>query len=150
MFYLKIIKKIFLVLSLLLIIGCQTISNHGKYIDDSKIRELNNSKLHAEEVIDLLGTPTFVPSECSNNWYYIHSTTSKRAFFSPHVYKQRVVKLVFDNDNLVIVKVDDSVPNYNIKLAPEHVNPNIIKMSPIQKFYSNIGRFNKSKKKKYR
>lgn len=125
--------------------GCQSIEVRGQFINDEAIEEINAKKPSSDEVLRLLGSPTYVPEYSPNNWYYIQRSIAKRAWFEPKVVEQRVVKIEFNTQG----KTDKAV-----LLASEHIENLQVdnqytksvgtEKNQLQKFVKNIGRFNKT------
>lgn len=53
-----------------------------------------------------LGTPTATSTFDKNTWFYLSQTSSKNAFYHPHVMKRNVVAIAFDKDTQEVTKVD--------------------------------------------
>jgi|SRR5665213_2716376 len=53
-----------------------------------------------------LGTPTATSTFDKNTWFYLSQTSSKNAFYQPHVTKRNVVAIAFDKDTQAVTKVD--------------------------------------------
>ena len=53
-----------------------------------------------------LGTPTTTSTFDKNTWFYLSQTSSKNAFYHPHVLKRNVVAIAFDKDTQAVTKVD--------------------------------------------
>ncbi|KJV75783.1 membrane protein [Orientia tsutsugamushi] len=110
------IKRIFLLLSLLLILSASTIDYHGKYIRDEQIEQLQEKLLRQDvslsklDVINLIGAPSFISADNLNIWYYIHYTTKVNNFWFNKLLAQRIVILTFnaDNDKLMRILVFDN------------------------------------------
>jgi outer membrane protein assembly factor BamE (lipoprotein component of BamABCDE complex) len=53
-----------------------------------------------------LGTPTAVSTFDKNTWFYLSQSSSKNAFYRPHVFRRNVVAIAFDKDTQEVSKVD--------------------------------------------
>lgn len=137
-----------------LLCSCQTIESRGQFIDNNSLSTLETQKLDKLGVEDLIGTPTIVPDYTPNTWYYVQRSLIKRAWFKPKVIEQRIVKVTFNQNNLVeeVTLLNDS-HNDDINIISEYTKTYGTELNGIQKFVKNIGRFNKttsSKKKSKR
>lgn len=143
--FFSIIVKLFFVLSLFIITGCQTVDIRGQYVSDQAISEINSKKSSQEEVINLIGTPTYIPEYTSNTWYYVQRSLTKRAWFDPKVVEQRIVKITFNgNGRAKEATLISGSQNENISLTSNFTKVGGTEQSGIQKFVKNIGRFNKT------
>ena len=54
-----------------------------------------------EELVEMVGTPTYIPDYTENTWYYIQRSLARRAWFDVKVTDQRIVKITFDKNQKV-------------------------------------------------
>ena len=134
-----------LALSLFVLSGCQTIETRGQFVDDNLLPQLENKRLSKAEVENLIGSPTIIPDYTSNTWYYIERTLSRRAWFRPKVMQQRVVKVIFNDHDIIkeVIVLNDSHKE-DINIISEYTKTYGTELNGIQKFVRNIGRFNKT------
>jgi outer membrane protein assembly factor BamE (lipoprotein component of BamABCDE complex) len=138
-------SRLFTVIILLTLAGCQTVDVRGQFVSDEAINEINIKKPGKNEVIDMIGTPTYIPDYTKNTWYYIQRSLSKRAWFDPKVVKQRVVKIMFNSNSKVLEAVLlEDLQNENITALGHYTKTYGTEQSGIQKFVKNIGRFNQT------
>jgi outer membrane protein assembly factor BamE (lipoprotein component of BamABCDE complex) len=149
----SIITKIILILIVSFsFTGCQTVDVHGQFIDNKTIEQLETTRLTKEQVIELVGTPTAVPEYSNDTWYYIQRSIAKRAWFSPRVSEQRIVKITFQDNYVNSIEVLQEDETHEIQVVKEYTKNYGTELNGVQKFIKNIGRFNqtsnsKSKKK---
>lgn len=136
--------KFFIFLALCTLSSCQTIDVRGQYIDDNAVSQLENKKLTKDQVIDLIGTPTIVPDYTPDTWYYVQRSLARRAWLTPKVIEQRIVKIRFNNGITAEVAVLNDLHQEEIKVISEHTRTYGTEQNSIQKFIKNIGRFNKT------
>lgn len=151
--FLKITLALTLVVFVLASIsGCQSVNVRGQYIGDEVIDKLNSSRMTKMQVDNQFGSPTYVPQYSQNVWYYIQRSQTKRAWFNPKVVDQRIVKVVFDEQNVVrSAELVENTHDEGVVPNSAYTETRGTEKSGIQKFVGNIGRFNKSsasKKKK--
>lgn len=136
--------QIFFLVILVMLSGCQSSDLQGQFISDSIIDEINSKKPRHDEVINLLGTPTYTPEYSSNTWYYIQRSLSKIACFSPKLVEQRIVKLTFDESKrLIEAKLLLVGHNEKSVIENKYTKPHDTKQNYMQKFIKSIDQFNK-------
>lgn len=130
---------------LLIITGCQSIDVRGQFVSDSAIEQINIKKPNQEELVDMIGTPTYIPDYSANTWYYIQRSLARRAWFDPKVVQQRIVKITFAESKRVseAMLLKDS-QNEAIVANSAFTKTHGTEQSGIQKFVKNIGRFNQT------
>ncbi len=138
-------KKLFFLAVLLCLQGCASIDVRGQFVSDSAIEEINNKKLNQDQIVSLIGTPTYIPEYSPDNWYYIQRSLSRRAWFEPKVIEQRIVKISFTkhgklSDAILLSDIHDE----NIIIDKNYTKTKGTEQNGIQKFVKNIGRFNKT------
>ena len=137
-------KLLFLVMFIILS-GCQSVDVRGQFVSNDAIEEINSKKLKQDEIIDLIGTPTYVPEYSDNTWYYLQRSLTKRAWFEPKVVEQRIIKITFDEHDKVIEATLLSVINdEKLNIENKYTKTYGTEQNNIQKFVKNIGRFNKT------
>ncbi len=109
-----------------LLSSCKSLELHGQFVDNNQIKKLN-SKLEAEnllkeEVINDIGYPSFTDTNNEQTWYYVFRVLSKKAWFKPNVEEQRIVKILFNDKNLVteIKLIQNEHRDKNIKVINEY------------------------------
>ncbi len=125
--------------------GCQTIQVRGQFVTDEAIEEINRKKPQKNEVVSLIGSPTYTPEYTQQTWYYIQRSLSSRAWFNPKVAEQRIVKITFDErDRTIEALLLKDMHNENITSNADFTKTHGTEKNAIQKFVKNIGRFNKT------
>ena len=110
----------------ILLSGCQSIDVRGQFVSDNAIEEINSRKLTQDEIIDLIGTPTYIPEYSHNTWYYIQRSLAKRAWFEPKVVEQRIVKISLnDNRKLLGASLLQDIHNENVNIERRRSNRSI-------------------------
>lgn len=144
--------SVLLVSALLFLSGCQSIDVRGQYVDTEAVNKINDRKLNQDEIIDLIGTPTYVPEYSENTWYYVQRSLTRRAWFEPKVVEQRIVKITFNKEGIASnAELLTDSHNENIAVQGNYTKAYGTEQNGIQKFVGNIGRFNSptdGKKKK--
>ena len=139
------LMKTFFLVIFTVLSGCQSIDVRGQFVSDNAIEEINAKRLTQDEIIDLIGSPTYVPEYSSNTWYYIQRSLTKRAWFDPKVVEQRIIKISF-NDHGKMTEAILLPAMYDEKLTVEnkYTKTHGTEQNNLQKFVKNIGRFNKT------
>ena len=137
-------KLLFLVMFIILS-GCQSVDVRGQFVSNDAIEEINSKKLKQDEIIDLIGTPTYVPEYSHNTWYYIQRSLTKRAWFDPKVVEQRIIKITFDeHDKVIEATLLSVIHDEKLNIENKYTKTYGTEQNNIQKFVKNIGRFNKT------
>lgn len=91
--------------------GCsETITKHGQLFRESDLQQIQPGMMQ-EQVKLALGTPTSTTTTGSGQvYYYISSTMSQKAFFSPNEVDRKVVAVYFNQTGMV-----DRIANYGLK-----------------------------------
>lgn len=91
--------------------GCaEQITKHGQMFRDSDIQQIQPGMMQ-EQVRLALGTPTSTTTTGSGQvYYYISSTMSQTAFFTPEEIDRKVLAVYFNQTGTV-----DRVANYGLK-----------------------------------
>ena len=136
----KLVPTIFLIL----LAGCQSIDVRGQFVSDEAIKQINSQHPNKVELVELVGTPTYIPDYSKNTWYYIQRSLAKRAWFDPKVVKQRIVKIVFNGDKVQEAILLSDGQNEELSSQSNYTQTYGTQQNGIQKFVKNIGRFNKT------
>ncbi|NRB11167.1 MAG: outer membrane protein assembly factor BamE [Rickettsiaceae bacterium] len=142
---LSVFIKLFLLFSLITCSGCQTINVRGQYIDDKVIKQINTN-LTKKDVLNLIGTPTYDPEYSNNTWYYIQRSQARRAWFTPKVIEQRILKIQFDeNERVTSAELIENSQDKTVKATSKFTKVHGTEQNAVQKFIKNAGRFNPTK-----
>lgn len=141
---------VFAICSIFFLSSCSTITIQGQSLDEKEISKIQDQKLSKSQIEELIGTPVISDDIASpNSWYYIERIMSKKAFFASKVIEQKLVKIEFDqNDFVKDVLVLDNANRDGITVSREYTETKGTDMNNFQKFFKNVGRFNKHKKDK--
>ena len=82
----------------------------GQYPPQYNLKEIIVGDHSKDDVLDILGTPSTIPSFDKNKWFYIEITREKIAFLKPKLISQKVLQIDFDNEDLV-----SGIETYSLK-----------------------------------
>lgn len=143
--------KFFILIILTSVIsGCQTHFHSGTLITEDEMNQVSKSATSKAQVEEKFGTPNVIPDYSKDNWYYVHRSMTKRAFFNPLIESQRIVRFSFIDDKLMEMEAFENKHNGEIKVLEEYIRTRGTELNPIQEYIGNIGRFNSYKKKETR
>lgn len=134
-----------LIIILFVMSGCQTIDVRGQLVSDEMIEEIKVKKPNKKQLVDMIGTPTYIPDYTPNTWYYIQRSMARRAWFDPKVVKQRIVEIKFaKNDKVQSLNLLTDTQNKKINAISNYTKTHGTEQNAVQKFVKNIGKFNKT------
>jgi len=142
--FFSITTRLFILLFALSLSACQSVDIRGQHVTDQAIGEINTKKPSADEVISLIGTPTYVPEYTKDTWYYVQRSSTRRAWFNPKVIEQRIVKISFSNSKAQSAILITNSHDENLAISSEFTKTGGTEQNGMQKFVKNIGRFNKT------
>ena len=96
-----IIKFFILFFSKIEISSCSKKTIHGNLPDANIVSLLNIKKDNKENVIKILGQPTFEGTLGDNSFYYVGTVNSKTAFLDAKLEDQYILELNFDKSNIL-------------------------------------------------
>ena len=136
---------ILLITTIITLASCKSLESHGRYVSAEELDALKSIKASKSDVVNKLGSPNLKPSYSKNTWYYVSRIRAKRSLWGSKTDSQRVVKLVFKDNNLHKTYIMDNRQNDKITLASTITPTKGSDKSMILEFFNNIGRFNKKK-----
>jgi outer membrane protein assembly factor BamE (lipoprotein component of BamABCDE complex) len=143
-------RKLGIIVTYLFIMsGCANTNTRGQYIDDNQINDIKLSATSKDDLIENFGTPSFVSDSNKNKWYYVSRLTKSNFLNRPKTISQRVLIVDFNNKNFVSsFELKDNEHLNNVKLTNEKTIIEGTEKGLINAYFSNIGKFSKSDKKK--
>ena len=135
-----IIKFFILFFSIVAISSCSKKSIHGNLPDANIVSLLNIKKDNKENVIKILGQPTFEGTLGDNSFYYVGTVNSKLAFLDPKLDSQFVLELNFDkNDKLKKLYLYDEKESIDVSMSSLETKHSGKKLTFLQQILGNIG-----------
>ena len=126
----------------LAVAGCSTtVTKHGAHITEQDVAQIA-AGMSTEQVKQVLGTPTTTGAVGRGNaYYYLSSTMSETAFFTPKETDRQVVAVYFTPNNQV-----ERVANYGMKdgkvfdfISRSTPSANTNDQSIVQQLFRNLG-----------
>ena len=135
---------LFAAVAVLMAAACSPIiSTHGNMVPKSALSEIEPGVSTRADVSTKWGPPTTVPSFDPNTWYYIGQTDSQKGIFEPKMENRQVIKVVFDQEDLVteVTPVDSKLAQ-NIEPVERKTPAAGKEYTVFQQFIGNLGKFN--------
>jgi outer membrane protein assembly factor BamE (lipoprotein component of BamABCDE complex) len=127
--------------------GCSpTIETRGFNAENVQFTQIKPGIQSKQQVRDLLGSPSTIPSFDQNTWYYVSKKTSTTSFFTPEVLDQQVTVITFDNRNIVSdIKTYKGEEAKNIKPVERKTETTGYETGVFREVFSNFGRMSSKK-----
>lgn len=107
-------KLLILPVSLLLLSCTKQPIDLGKHLDPEQLANIKMSHTSKDEVVKLLGTPTFA-SSYDDVWYYTNLKGTKTLFFDPKIKSATTVEIKFKNNKvLALNEIVEFNPDHNL------------------------------------
>jgi outer membrane protein assembly factor BamE (lipoprotein component of BamABCDE complex) len=111
-----------------LLAGCAGVREHrGSVIDTELVSAVQVGVDNKDSVQRVLGRPTFAGAFGDNDWYYVSRDTKAVAFANPHVTRQTVLHVSFDQAG-------------NVASIPETGKELVAKINPVDDITPTLGR----------
>lgn len=123
------------------------VHTRGHMVDPERLAQVQAGKSTADDVLQILGTPTSVGTFDTRSWYYIGQVTERTAFFEPEVVERRVVAIRFES-NGVVKEIRDIDKSQGQELeVVERATPTAgHEMGLLEQLLGNVGKFNPASK----
>ena len=121
--------------------GCAQIRQHKGVVLDSQLAAgIQPGVDNKESVEKTLGRPSFTGQFTSNDWYYVSRDVNQVAFRNPHVTKQTVLHVRFDQKGNV-ASVDRTGKELVMNVKPNGKQTPVLgrKRSFFEELFNNIG-----------
>ncbi len=127
--------------------GCSPIiETRGFNAENVQFSQIKPGIQSKQQVRDLLGSPSTIPSFDQNTWYYVSKKTSTTSFFTPEVLDQQVSVITFDNRNIVSnIKTYKGEEAKNIKPVERKTETTGYETGVFREVFSNFGRMGSKK-----
>lgn len=129
------------VTALMTITACSPrIDYRGKNPEPKELKQIHPG-LHQEEVLNLIGSPTFETIYGAKKWFYVYKKTETTSFLDPKTIEKNTISISF-NDQGIVEKVEDLDPATAQDIDPiRHKTKTVGEDRPfLQQVFSNFGR----------
>ena len=127
--------------------GCTpTIETRGFNAENVQFTQIKPGIHSKQQVQDILGSPSTIPSFDPNVWYYVSKKTATTSFFEPTVLDQQVTVITFTKGGIVSdVKTYKGEEAKNIKPVPRKTETTGYETGVLREVFSNFGRMSSKK-----
>ena len=131
-----------------ILVGCYpTVDHRGFNPEQMQLEKIQTGISTKENVQEILGSPSttsLFPVEGKNwtNWYYIYRKTETTSFFEPKIVDQLVVKITFDERDIV-QNIDNQkgVQGEQIKASKERTESTGYESSAMKDIFGNFNKY---------
>lgn len=118
------------------------IHNHGYVFEDEKLALLSRGATSADQVKQILGTPTTISVIKTQSYFYIYSRFETFTYKKPEEVDRKVLAIYFDEENKIKDYAHYGLDKGNIVAFVERETPTSGKeLTFLQQIFGNIGRF---------
>ena len=123
--------------------------SRGYALEYAKFDDIKPGITTREQTEQLLGSPSSTSSFGKETWYYIGMKLERVAFLNPDLVEQKAVAITFDSKGIVeSVDSNHGEHNRNIAFAKDKTPTEGNKVTVVEQFLGNLGRFNTDQKTK--
>lgn len=132
-----------LVLALAATACAPIVNTRGNMVEAERLARIQPGKSTADDVLDILGTPTSVGAFDTRSWYYIGQVTERTAFFTPEVVDRKVVSIQFQPNGVVKdVRQIDRAAEKDLEMVDRATPTAGHDMGFLEQLLGNVGKFN--------
>jgi len=118
-------------------------ATRGNFLDDDRLKTIQQNVSTKDEVQKTLGTPTTVDPFDDNTWFYIGEKTSTKAFFDPKIEARKVIQLHFNKDGILqTAQQVDEKSGRRIDIVTKTTPTPGRDLNAFQQFLGNVGKYN--------
>lgn len=127
--------------------GCSpTIDTRGFNAENVQFNQIKSGIYSKQQVQELLGSPSTIPSFDSNTWYYVSKKTATTSFFTPTVLDQQITVITFNPSGIVSdIKTYKGEEAKNIKPVDRQTETTGYESGVLREVFSNFGRMSTKK-----
>lgn len=123
------------------------VHTRGHMVDPERLAQVQAGKSTADDVLQILGTPTSVGTFDTRSWYYIGQVTERTAFFEPEVVERRVVAIRFESNGVVKdIRDIDKAQGQELEVVDRATPTAGHEMGLLEQLLGNVGKFNPASK----
>jgi outer membrane protein assembly factor BamE (lipoprotein component of BamABCDE complex) len=130
-----------------LVAGCSpTVETRGFNAENVQFNQIKPGIHSKQQVRDMLGSPSTIPSFDQNTWYYVSKKTATTSFFTPEVLDQQVTVITFNTGNIVSdIKTYKGEEAKCIKPVERKTGTTGYETGVFREVFSNFGRMSSKK-----
>jgi outer membrane protein assembly factor BamE (lipoprotein component of BamABCDE complex) len=117
-------------------------ATRGNMLAQEQVQQIQPGVSHKSDVARILGTPSTRAIFDENTWYYVGMHTEQSAFFDPEVVDKRVMKVTFDDMDMVVAINDVTNEGIDVPISSRVTPTGGQDLTVVQQLLGNIGRFN--------
>lgn len=140
-------KQIIIIFLGLVLVSCKTSHTHGQLVNAADIELVNSSHPSKEELISIIGSPTYIPDNADNIWYYIKRVSNVNPLGKTKTAEQQIVKVKFLGNNVAEAFIVDDIEYQDMAINKNSTPSYGDDKGVITKFIGNIGKTKTRKKK---
>lgn len=127
--------------------GCSpTVETRGFNAENVQFNQIKPGIQSKQQVQDMLGSPSTIPSFDQNTWYYVSKKTATTSFFTPEVLDQQVTVITFNKRNIVSdIKTYKGEEAKCIKPVERRTETTGYETGVFREVFSNFGRMSSKK-----
>jgi outer membrane protein assembly factor BamE (lipoprotein component of BamABCDE complex) len=120
-----------------------TIETRGNLISEYKQEQIEPAASTRYDVIQKWGPPTLVAPFDKKTWYYVGKTTESMGIFKHETIKQQIIKIKFDENDVVadMITIDPNNAK-DIEFVERSTSTAGKEFTVLQQLIGNLGRFN--------
>jgi outer membrane protein assembly factor BamE (lipoprotein component of BamABCDE complex) len=135
------IKLLYNIIIILFLSSCVAV-NRGKILDKEEISKIDIGLTNRENVVNLIGFPSFKSNFDKDKWVYYAYKTRKILFLKPTLIEQEVLILEFDGESDIVKNMFLYTINSNeYKLYDNSTSLDVNDSNVIKDILNNIGNF---------
>ena len=117
-------------------------ATRGNLLAQEQVQQIEPGVHHKSDVARILGTPTTKAIFDENTWYYVGMQTEQSAFLDPEVVDKKVLKVTFDEMDMVLAVNDETKKGVDVPIESRVTPTSGQNLTVVQQLLGNIGRFN--------
>ena len=121
-----------------------TTAQRGNMVQDFQLVAVQPGVSTRSDVLRNMGSPTTKAPFNENVWYYIGQTTEKHGILDPEVVDERVVVIVFDDNDTIVQAGELDRERIDLPIDRDKTPTYGNEMTALQQLLGNLGKFSGS------
>jgi len=124
------------------VVACSpTTTQRGNMVQDYQLVAVQPGISTRSDVLRNMGSPTTKAPFNENVWYYIGQKTEKRGILDPEIVDERVVVVVFDDEDMVVQAGELDRERIDLPIDRDKTPTYGNEMTAMQQLLGNLGKF---------